>query len=82
MRPGEYAWNLIVPIGKRPNAQGKLVRRQQWIRFIGTRKQAEMKLNELVGEAHSGRFIEPSKVTLGQWLDEWLDKAIRRRLAS
>jgi hypothetical protein len=36
MKPGEYAWNLIVPIGKRPNAQGKLVHRQQWIRFIGT----------------------------------------------
>jgi hypothetical protein len=81
-KPGEYAWDLIVPLGKRPNKDGQFVHRQQWVRFVGTRKQAEMKLNDLVGEAHHGQFIESSKVTLGDRLDQWLDNPCGRILTS
>jgi integrase len=45
--------------------------------FRGTRKQAEKKLNDLVGGADKGEFIEPSKITVGEWLTDWVDKAIK-----
>ena len=77
MKPGEYAWDIIVPVGKKPDKNGKLVHRQRWTRFIGTKKQAEAKFNELVGERHKGQFVEPSKVLLREWLEQWLDMAIK-----
>ena len=73
LRQGEASWNIILALGR--GADGK--HKQKWVRFHGTRKQAEAKLTELVGEVHKGEFIEPSKITLSGWLDEWLEKAIK-----
>jgi integrase len=73
LRPGEASWNIILALGR--GADGK--HKQKWVRFHGTRKQAEEKLTELTGEVHRGEFVEPSKITVGAWLDEWLEKAIR-----
>jgi integrase len=66
-------WNIILSLGLQPDGKYK----QKWVRFHGTREQAEQKLNELVGEVQHGEFVEPSKLTVGQWLDEWLKMAIR-----
>jgi len=74
---GEHTYNLILSLGR--GADGKY--RQKWIRFHGTREQAQQKLTELTGEVHKGEFIEPSKMTLSQWLDEWMEKSIRPRCA-
>jgi integrase len=74
LRKGENPkWNIILALGRGPDGKHK----QKWVRFQGTRQQAELKLSELVGEIHRGEFVEPSKRTLGQWLDEWLEKAIK-----
>jgi hypothetical protein len=69
---GEYSWNLILSLGR--GADGKY--KQKWVRFHGTRKQAEQKLNELTGEVHRGEFVEPSKITVGEWLDDWQSDAL------
>ena len=45
--------------------------------FRGTRKQAETHLTELLRSANRGEFVETSKITVGQWLNEWLEKAIK-----
>jgi len=74
---GEFAWNIILALGR--GADGK--HKQKWVRFHGTRKQAEQKLTELTGEVQRGEFVEPSKTTLGEWLDKWLEMAIRPRCA-
>ena len=70
---GEFTWNIILSLGR--GADGKY--KQKWVRFHGTRKQAEQKLTALTGEVHRGEFVEPSKVTLGEWLDQWLERSIR-----
>jgi hypothetical protein len=54
----------------------------KWTRFHGTRKEAEQKLTELVGERDTGDFVEPSKLTLGQYLEEWVKTAIKPRRAA
>ncbi|MGC4084259.1 MAG: site-specific integrase [Vicinamibacterales bacterium] len=84
---GRYkgSWSLILDFGYEPqidkatgqpkvDANGKPLkkRNQKWITFRGTKKQAEAKLNELVHAAEHGQFVEPSKMTLGQWLTDWL----------
>ena len=63
------SWSLIIDLGYAPHAEtGKLRRRQKWVTFRGTRKQAETRLTELLGAANTGTFVEPSKLTLGVWL--------------
>jgi integrase len=81
LHKGEYAWSLILPLGRDPVTKKQ---KQKWVTFHGSRKQAEAKLGELTGEVYRGDFVEPSKLTVGEWLDEWLDKAIKppRRTAS
>jgi integrase len=73
LKKGEFTWQIILSLGR--GAEGKY--KQKWIRFHGTRQQAQAKLTELTTEVNRGEFIEPSRITLGEWLDEWLDKAIR-----
>jgi integrase len=72
------SWSLILDLGREVDtASGRLKRKQKWITFRGTRKQAEAKLTELLGAANGGTFVEPTKVTLGHWLREWVEKAIK-----
>lgn len=47
-------------------------RKQKWHTFRGTRKQAEERLNELLGGVRTGLYVDPSKITVGQWLTEWV----------
>ena len=41
------------------------------------RRQAKDKLTDLVSTRNRGEFIEPDKRSLGAWLDEWVDLAIK-----
>jgi len=79
----EGSWSLILDLGYQVDpATGKTKRKQKWITFRGTRKQAEAALTEHVRAANRGEFVEPSKATLGEWLTEWLKKAITPPLKS
>lgn len=72
------SWSLILDVGDEVDpVTGTRKRKQKWVTFRGTEKQAETKLTELLHDANRGEFVEPTKQTLGQWLDEWLDKAIK-----
>jgi integrase len=62
-------WYVVLDIGR--DADGK--RRQKWHGSYPTRKAAEAARAELVAEYHCGTYVEPSKVTLEQWVrDKWL----------
>ena len=77
------SWSLILDLGYQVDpTTGKTKRKQKWITFRGTRKQAEAALTEHVRAANRGEFVEPSKSTLGEWLTEWLKKAITPPLKS
>jgi integrase len=39
----------------------------------GTKAEAKVKLRELMTAGDKGTHIEPSKLTLGEWITEWLD---------
>jgi integrase len=40
--------------------------------FNGTLRQAESRLNEILGEISTNTFVDPSKMTFGAFLDNWL----------
>jgi len=72
------SWSIILDLGYQPDpSTGKLRRRQKWITVQGTKRDAEKNLAELLHDANRGQFVEPTKRTFGEWLDEWLGKAIK-----
>jgi integrase len=85
------AWTLIFDLGQEAVTDpttGALVvdpvtgktkqrRRQKWVTFRGTKTQAEARLADLLGEANGGTFVEPSKLTLIDWLRTWLEKSVK-----
>lgn len=74
----EGSWSLILDRGYQTDpTTGKTKRCQKWITFHGSKKQAQKKLTELVNAHNNGAFVEPSKLTVGEWLTAWLEKAIK-----
>lgn len=45
-----------------------------------TRAEVNEKLTKMLYERHIGAFVEPNKVTLGEWLDIWLNHYKRMKL--
>lgn len=65
----EDSWAIVVDLGPDP-ATGR--RRQKWHAFRGNKKAAEAELRRILGELDKGTYVEPVKVTLGAFLDQWL----------
>jgi integrase len=74
----EGSWSLILDLGYQTDAgTGLRKRKQKWVTFRGTKKEAQAHLTELLRAANRGEFVEKSKLTVGEWLTEWVDKAIK-----
>jgi integrase len=72
------SWSLILDRGYQTDPKtGLRKRRQKWITFRGTKKQAETRLADLLSDANRGQLVEPIRLTVGEWLDDWVDKAIK-----
>lgn len=76
------SWSIVLDLGRRRDpGTGLLKRVQKWFSCTGTKKEAEERLNDLLHRYHRGEVIEPSKIGLGDWLDRWLDTAVKPRKA-
>src|SRR5690242_10669786 len=72
------SWSLILDLGYQTDpGTGFRKRRQKWVTFVGTKKAAQTQLTELLRAANRGEFVERTKTTLGEWLTDWLEKAIK-----
>ena len=61
-------WEGRVTIGKRPDG------RPNRVSFYGTsRKEVADKITDALSKLQTGTFVEPNKVSLGQWLDQWME---------
>jgi len=72
---GENRYRIRIYLGTGPD--GKQLYHREAVR--GTRKQAEKRLTELLRELDTGGYVEPNKLTLGEYLEEWLNTKIRGR---
>jgi integrase len=62
-------WTIIVDVGKDP-VTGK--RKQLSQAFKGNHKEAERELSHILTMIESGKGVKPVKLTLGQYLSQWL----------
>jgi integrase len=60
---GPNNWRL------RYRANGKRVS----VAFTGTKTEARAKLRSLLDAVSKGEHVDPSKITVGGWIDQWLD---------
>lgn len=84
VKRGGNRFALIIERGYVPDPKqpGRLKRKQQWIAFRGSKRDAQTRLRELLKAQDDGAFVEPSKRTVEQWCSEWLEKAIKPRCAA
>src|SRR3954451_12386388 len=64
--PGQ--WAIVLDI--RDPATGK--RRRKWHSFSGTKRGAQIECSRLITEISRGVYLEPSKLTLSAFLEQWL----------
>ena len=62
-------WAIVIDV--RNPESGK--RRRKWHTFKGTKREAQIECSRLISEISGGAYIEPAKVTVGQFLDRWLE---------
>lgn len=64
------SWSVVVDIGRDPETGN---RRRKWHPGYRTRKEAEVARTEILRRLDTGRYIEPTKITLAEYLvNEWL----------
>jgi len=67
-RRGTRSWELKFDLGTDP-LTGR--RRIRYHSFKGTKRDAETELARLTTAAVDGNYVDPSKLTLGEYLDRW-----------
>lgn len=56
-------------------------RKQHWIAVKGNKKEAEHQLNEMVNQLQHGTFVKPSKMTVGNHVEQWLGNYVAPNLS-
>lgn len=64
---GKKRYRFVLDIGRRPDGG-----RRQLTVTKDTRKEAKAEYARLVNEKNSGTLIVPNKITLNEWIDQWL----------
>ena len=54
----------------------------KFVTFRGTKRKAHEELTRLLGQRNEGSYIEPTKMTVAQYLHHWLEADIERRVAA
>ena len=69
IKRSESSYAIVLNLGKDP-ATGK--RKQQWVTVKGNRREAERRLTELMHQLNIGTFIKPGRLTVKEYLQQWL----------
>lgn len=75
---GKGKWLVRVFRGRDPNTGKKKYFNKQ---VSGNKKDAQTYLNKVLREIDQGSFVDPSPITLDEYLNKWLEAAARPRLA-
>lgn len=62
-------WAII--LDQRDSATGN--RKRKWHSFKGTKRQAQVECARLIAAMKDGAYVEPSKITVAEFLDRWLE---------
>ncbi len=78
VKRGKDSYTIVLELGQDP-VTGK--RRQQWISIKGSKKEADAKLAETIDSINKGTYVRPTKTTLAEFLDRWLQDYVWPNLA-
>src|SRR5258708_12572278 len=67
-RRGERSWELKFDAGSDTGTGRRITR---YSSFRGTKRDAEVELAKLVAAAANGEQVDPSKLTINEFLDRW-----------
>jgi integrase len=80
IRPqGEGSWEIKFDLGRDPLTRRRITK---YVTFRGTKRQAQEELTRLLSQRNDGTYIEPTKMTVAQYLHYWLEADIDRRVAA
>jgi integrase len=65
---GSGRWAIVIDLPREPGER----RKQKWITVQGTKRQAQIELHKLI--AAKDTLPDAGKVTLGEYLDRWVDE--------
>ena len=68
-RKGSNNYTIVLQLGLDP-ATGK--RKQQWITAGPSKREAEKQMTELIHLMDTGVYMKPGKITVANYLEEWL----------
>lgn len=71
-RRGKSSWRLKFDVGRDPETGKRLI---QYVTVRGKRQDAERELTRRLNALHEGTWIEPSSVTVADYIRGWLDDA-------
>jgi integrase len=72
---GEGSWQLKFDLGRDP-ITGK--RKSKFVTFRGNKRQAQAELTRLLAQRDAGSYVDPTKMTLAEYLQHWLSVVERR----
>ncbi len=67
---GKESWAIKIDIGRDPET-GK--RRTKWHTVRGGKRDAQRELNRLLAALDANEYVEPSRTTVAEFLQQWLD---------
>src|SRR4051812_14538536 len=70
-RRGKQSWRLKFDVG--PDAKGG--RQTRFVTVKGTKKEAQVELATLLAAHAAGTAVEPTKITVGEYLQAWITTA-------
>ena len=70
-RRGKKSWRIKYDLPRDDNGE----RRIAYVTVKGTRKDAEKELRAKLSAIDAGTHVDPSKITVARYLDDWLDNA-------
>lgn len=78
---GPQSWQVSVFMGRDPET-GKRNYHYRTFKGKGAKKQAQAYMNKTLREKDLGTFVEPARISLDKYLDQWLETAAKPRLRS
>ena len=67
------SWEIAIDVGRDPSTGKRL---QHWETIRGTKRDAQQRLAELLVTIKQGSYIKPKRLTLGEWLEDWVNSYV------
>jgi integrase len=74
---GKGSWELKFDLGRDP-ISGKRI--SKYVTFRGNKRQAQAELTRLLASRDAGSYVDPTKMTVAEYLRHWLTADVERRV--